>query len=736
MTYPPLPRTNEAADADAPVSASAGPGGRARTVTTTFTAPVARAEAEPAHVALVGMPGSGKTAAGVLLAERLGTAFVDLDALIAQAAGRSLPALFQEQGEVMFRARERAQLRDVLRQAEPMVLACGGGTWADAAMRRELLLHTRPVLLRAPMEVLLSRLSAHGERSQRPLLAGPDPKAALERLWRAREPLHDACPRIVDASLRPPGEVADAIAQALAEPVDAARLQNALALEVPDATAAPARPRGEQPVLTQEAIPSFASFAVPPVAIPDAPTGLALASPSTLAEVAPVAAAAHATDALPPAARTLARPGHPPHAPTPDAVQSVPRATPSEPAPAAAFGPPTTVFLADEVEAFAPAPQGDVGRPLAPGPIIAGSAPLLRIKSEWGDYPIYLFNDGCQSVAEGIDAHNHGSHIAIVSDTEVAARHGDALAHALRARGLEVSVHLFAAGEESKRLATVHHLYDELADAGHGREDTLVALGGGVVTDLTGFLASTYMRGVPLVQVPTSTLAAVDACIGGKTGLNTRRGKNLIGTFFAPKAVLISATYLKTQSLRAHVAGLVEAVKVAALQDEPLLVCMREQADALAASESTLLAEVIGQALAHKARIVEEDERERGRRALLNYGHTLGHAIEVGEGFACLHGEAVALGMLAEATWAEVNGHAQGVVAPLLATLQALGVPTDWRAAKVDLDALGRDKKRMGDTLRLPILARIGSGHVVPVALDELIDFAQATMQPSTRRRA
>lgn len=712
----------------------------------------------PRHVALVGMPGAGKTTTGELLAQRLHIDFVDLDADIAEAAAKPLTALFAEQGEVMFRARERARLRELLARPRPMVIACGGGTWADAIMQRDLLLHARPVLLQAPLEVLLGRLEAENQRNTRPLLQGPDPRAALERLWRAREAMHALCPMQTDTSAQSPSDVADKIAEMLRQD-DIEQDQTGPVRALGEAAPAAKAPRVQKRQDTSESVdaPADTSTAGIEAAAPAADEARSAAAPAAdnmpraEKKAAPQAAMVpqnQASDANPNGALDTF-PIAVPQAPV-DVLCS--RAeqdflldvqafvVPAPQPPQVAVAPP--VQAANDAEDAQPSTepaayeQTEAPAHLRPADDDSDHAPpMLRVKGALGEYPIYLFDTGSDAVAERIDEHSHGTRVSIVSDTQVSARHAESLVDALRARGLAVNLHTFAAGEESKRLSTAHVLYDELADAGHGRDDTLVALGGGVVTDVAGFVASTYMRGLPFLQVPTSTLAAVDACIGGKTGLNTRRGKNLVGTFYAPRAVVISTAYLSTQSVRAHVAGLVEAVKIAALTDEPLLQLIRENARSLARGTPHLLREVIGRALAHKARIVEEDEHERGARALLNFGHTFGHAIEVGEGFRRLHGEAVGLGMLAEAEWGERRGHARGVAAALYAVLQALGAPVHWREARVDLDALARDKKRMGDTMIMPVVGSMGSSRLEHVAVDELVDFAQATMLPAARWR-
>ncbi|HET6343891.1 MAG TPA: 3-dehydroquinate synthase family protein, partial [Myxococcota bacterium] len=266
-------------------------------------------------------------------------------------------------------------------------------------------------------------------------------------------------------------------------------------------------------------------------------------------------------------------------------------------------------------------------------------------------------------------------------------------------------------------------LYDELLDAGLGRADALVALGGGVVGDMTGFVASTYMRGIGYVQVPTTTLAAVDSSVGGKTAVNTRRGKNLVGTFYPPRAVLIAAAHLRTQDRRGHAAGLCEALKMAACLDAELFAEMESTAARLVSLDPAATLAIIRRAVALKAAVVSRDEREMGERAVLNYGHTLGHAIETGEGYRLLHGEAVGLGMLAEADWAESEGLATHISGQLMRALLAMNMPCEWRRAKVDVGALGLDKKRAGAEVKMPVVRTLGSYEMHNVPLAKLVSY-------------
>ncbi|RYF11575.1 MAG: 3-dehydroquinate synthase, partial [Deltaproteobacteria bacterium] len=320
--------------------------------------------------------------------------------------------------------------------------------------------------------------------------------------------------------------------------------------------------------------------------------------------------------------------------------------------------------------------------------------------------------------------------IAVVTDNHVAVVHAAPLMEALAASGLVASQHVITPGDGHKTLQTCAALYDALADAEIGRNDALVALGGGVVGDITGFVASTYLRGVAYVQIPTTTLAAVDASIGAKTAVNTHRGKNLVGSFYAPQAVLIALSHLTTQARRSHAAGLVEAVKMAITLDAAAFARIQSQLPALLAYSGEALAEVVGAAVGQKAEVVRADGRDRGRRAVLNFGHTVGHAIEAGEDYRLLHGEAVALGMVAETQYAEAAGLCSGVLQPLTQTLLAMNMPVDWRRANLHVGALKCDKKRSGNTIVLPVVPEIGRASLHSVPLDKLVAFVTDGTQP------
>ena len=277
-------------------------------------------------------------------------------------------------------------------------------------------------------------------------------------------------------------------------------------------------------------------------------------------------------------------------------------------------------------------------------------------------------------------------------------------------------------GESFKTVATMQTILDRLVEARANRDVAVVALGGGVVGDITGFAAACYMRGVDFIQVPTTLLAQVDSSVGGKTGVNHPRGKNLIGAFHQPQVVLIDTDTLGTLPDRELAAGLAEVIKHGVICDAGFFEWLEANMPRLLARDPDALAHAIRRCCEIKAEVVAEDEREAGRRAILNFGHTFGHAIEHCQGYGeWLHGEAVAAGMLMAA---RLSGLAAGEVERLTDVVAAAGLPTqppaiapgDWHAA------MGMDKKVQGKQLRFVLLDAIGKCRVSSDYDDERLD--------------
>jgi len=302
---------------------------------------------------------------------------------------------------------------------------------------------------------------------------------------------------------------------------------------------------------------------------------------------------------------------------------------------------------------------------------------------------------------------------AIVADGRVAELYGDRVLAAFSGAGLGADLHRFDPGEASKTRGTWARLTDALLEAGHGRDSVVVGLGGGVAGDLAGFVAATYLRGVPVVQVPTSLLAMVDAAVGGKTGVDTPSGKNLVGAFHHPALVVADTEVLRTLPAEHVACGLAEAVKAGAVADADFLDWIEAEAPELREAEPRAAAELVRRAAALKAGVVEEDPEEAGRRAILNFGHTVGHALERLSDYRLLHGQAVAVGMRVEARLGrELGMTAPDAVARLDAALAACGHRTRlepaWTAPAV-LAAASTDKKGRAGTARIVLLDRPGS---------------------------
>lgn len=298
----------------------------------------------------------------------------------------------------------------------------------------------------------------------------------------------------------------------------------------------------------------------------------------------------------------------------------------------------------------------------------------------------------------------------VIADSGVATLYAERTA-ALVGAVAPCHVLTFPAGEWNKTRDTWSALGDGMADAGIGRDGAVIALGGGVTGDVAGFAAATYHRGIPFVQVPTSLLAMLDSSVGGKTGVDTPHGKNLVGAFHQPRAVVADITLLDTLPTPHLRAGLAEAVKHGAIADRTHFEQIANGLDAILGRDPDLLEAVIARSVAIKAGVVAADATERGRRAILNFGHTVGHAVEAASGYGLLHGEAVAAGMVVEAAL----GTAVGVTSPgtaeqLAELLRRLELPTD--AGGFDpsalLAAMHQDKKSRGGTVKFAFLKTLG----------------------------
>ena len=309
-----------------------------------------------------------------------------------------------------------------------------------------------------------------------------------------------------------------------------------------------------------------------------------------------------------------------------------------------------------------------------------------------------------------------GRHVLVISNTTVAPLYLDRLAAGLD--GLNWSRFLLADGEAHKSFANVDRALAALAELGATRDACVIALGGGVVGDLAGFTAACWMRGIDFIQMPTTLLAMVDSSVGGKTGVNLPAGKNLVGAFHQPRAVFADIATLATLPEREYRAGLAEVVKGAAIGDPAFFGWLEAQADALAARDPAAITEAIARKVAYKAGVVARDETEQGERALLNLGHTFGHALETaGHYTTLLHGEGVAVGMLLAARLSERLGMSERDAGTRLQTLlERIGLPTAVPAgmdAQQLLALMRLDKKNTAGTLRLILWRGIGHAEIV-----------------------
>ena len=326
-------------------------------------------------------------------------------------------------------------------------------------------------------------------------------------------------------------------------------------------------------------------------------------------------------------------------------------------------------------------------------------------------YPIHI-GSGLLPRAGELLAAALGPRTVIVTNAVVATHHLAPLKASLRDHGAQVDVVLLPDGEAHKNLSTLNDLLTRLLELRAERGTTLIALGGGVIGDIAGFAAAVYQRGMPFVQVPTTLLAQVDSSVGGKTGVNHPLGKNMIGAFWQPRAVLIDTDCLATLPDRELRAGLAEVIKYGAIRDAAFFAWLEANMPALLAKDTAAIAHAIHRSCEIKSEVVAADERESSMRAILNFGHTFGHAIEAAQGYgAWLHGEAVAAGMVCAARLSErACGFDAAGTRRLSALVAAAGLPVappkiaDGRW----LELMRRDKKVEGGAMRFVLLAELG----------------------------
>ena len=335
-------------------------------------------------------------------------------------------------------------------------------------------------------------------------------------------------------------------------------------------------------------------------------------------------------------------------------------------------------------------------------------------------YDIFIERGLLDKAGEYAKSLSSATRAVLVTDTNVAPLYKWRVLNSLSANGFEVSTHVFKAGEENKHLGTVAEMYKTLADSHMTRKDLIVALGGGVCGDMAGLAAATYLRGIDFMQIPTSLLAQVDSSVGGKTGVDLPQGKNLVGAFHQPVAVLIDPDTLTTLPDRYITDGMGEVIKYGCIKDAAFFDFL-ENGDALDHIE-----DVIETCVSIKRDVVSRDEREKGERMLLNFGHTLGHAIEKLYDFSGIsHGMAVAVGMVMMAAAGEKQGVTAGGTAERIAALcKKYSLPTEESFSFEQLaNAARSDKKSAGSSISLVLLREIGDSFTQKVPLDELEAF-------------
>ncbi len=348
-------------------------------------------------------------------------------------------------------------------------------------------------------------------------------------------------------------------------------------------------------------------------------------------------------------------------------------------------------------------------------------------------YPIYI-GDGLLGDKELLLKHIPGSNVLVVSNDTVAPLYLEATLTMLNGKHVETCI--LPDGEQYKNLETLNRIYDVLLANKMDRNTTIIALGGGVIGDMAGFAAASYQRGVHLVQIPTTLLSQVDSSVGGKTAVNHPLGKNMIGAFYQPRAVIADTSTLNTLPDRELSAGIAEIIKYGLIRDLPFFGWLRDNMDKLLQRDAAALAHAIEISCRNKAEVVAADEKESGQRALLNLGHTFGHAIEAGMGYGVwLHGEAVAAGMCIAANMSAQIGWLEAAsVDNIISLIEQAGLPTQ-APAELDVERfvelMSVDKKVLDGVLRLVLLKAIGEAVITDAYTHEQLVAAIRSSYPA-----
>jgi 3-dehydroquinate synthase len=341
-------------------------------------------------------------------------------------------------------------------------------------------------------------------------------------------------------------------------------------------------------------------------------------------------------------------------------------------------------------------------------------------------HPVHVGGGILDRVGElACDAGLKPGRAVLIADSNVAKLYAGRVGASLKVAGFDAVVIEIPAGEASKSLEMLATLYDRMTEAELDRQSVVFALGGGVTGDLSAFAAATYLRGIPVVQIPTTVVAQVDSSMGGKSGVNHRLAKNLIGAFYQPKMILADVESLKTLPEREFREGLAEVIKYGAIMDEPMIGDLERDLDAILRRDVDNLERMVERSLRHKAYVVENDERESGLRKTLNYGHTVGHAIEASAGYGkYLHGEAVAIGMVAACAMSrKFAGLDVRESDRLVELIRRAGLPTSMGTEHRSEDfarALRLDKKRLEKQIEFVLIDRLGHAFTQKVPFDDI----------------
>jgi 3-dehydroquinate synthase len=353
--------------------------------------------------------------------------------------------------------------------------------------------------------------------------------------------------------------------------------------------------------------------------------------------------------------------------------------------------------------------------------------PTVHVNLGPRSYDIEIGAGNLPDVAKFIDTEQDDAHAVIVTDANVDELYAEPVANTLAEQGCEVDVLIVDAGEQSKSIDVAAELWERMLDEGTDRKSAVVAVGGGVVGDLAGFVAATFARGLTFVQIPTTLLAQVDSSVGGKVGINLPGAKNMVGSFWQPRGVLIDVNVLQSLPEREFSAGMAEVVKYGVIQDAEFFAYLERHVDAINARDAAVLTHIVQRCCRLKADVVEQDEREEtGVRAILNYGHTFCHAFEAATGYGqLLHGEGVAIGMLCASRLAERMGRVEAAFTKRQQNLlESFGLPTIVPQVSHDelVELMYRDKKTERGKMRFVLPSKLGHVEVVRgVAIDDIL---------------